>query len=133
MLGISGGERERLEMDGTRAGRFANRGEGGSGGDLTALVGGDLAAFGSATRDIFAFTRTFTFEEGVFSSGSADEGRTGEEHTLPLLRATPRRWLEDVLTLRSRVKEEEGALRGNARLASDSGDVELKPFVRGVS
>ena len=120
-------------MDGTRAGRFVNRGEGGSGGDLTALVGGDLAAFGSATRDIFAFTRTFTFEEGVFSSGSAGEGRTGEEHTLPLLRATPRSWLEDVLTLRSRVKEEEGALRGNARLASDSGDVELKPFVRGVS
>ena len=134
VLGIKGGESDRLEMDGTRAGRFAIRGEGGSGGDLAAFVGGDFAACGSATRDIFAFTR-ITFDVGVFSSGNGAVGCTGDEHVLALPRRTFNSWDEDVLTRRSRGKEAVvGVPVVSARSrASGNGDVELLPLGRGVS
>ena len=114
MLGISGGESVRLDMDGTRAGLLASRGEGGSGGDLAAFRGGDFAAFGSATLDTLALTRTpFTLSVGVFSSGSAVVGRAGEEQALALdlFRPSPRSCEEGVAAVYARSR---GPVDGDA-------------------
>ena len=125
-------------MDGTRAGLLASRGEGGSGGDLAAFRGGDFAAFGSATLDTLALTRTpFTLSVGVFSSGSAVVGRAGEEQALALdlFRPSPRSCEEDALTLRSRGKELEvgvAAVYARSRGPVD-GDAGFDPLGRAVS
>ena len=61
LLGMMGGVRHRLEMDGTRAGRFASSGDAGR-------LGG-LCTPGLATLEILALTRTLTLERfgvGVF-------------------------------------------------------------------
>ena len=97
-LGISGGERFRFEMDGTRAGRVPSRGEEGSDGGLWTP--------GSATLDIFALTRTLMLgdeEAGMFSSGCEDDvkaERAGEARPLGSPCAQERSWDEDTLTLR---------------------------------
>ena len=106
LLGIMGGDSERLEIDGTRAGRFAMSGDAGS--------DGGLCTPGSATFDTLAFTRTLTLAvetagsgSGVFSSWVADSAsveRAGDDAALISVFDEDNK-LEDALPLRWRGKE----------------------------
>ena len=122
-------------MDGTRAGRVAICGEGGSDGGLC------TPCPCVATFDTFALTRTARTDGddvGVFSSGcdgNANTERAGEDSQLiSVCAGEERRTDDDVLPLRGRVNEDGAgvaAVKGRCR-DSGNGDVELFPFVRAV-
>lgn len=119
-------------MDGTRAGRFARRGDDGRAGGLCTPA--------SATLDTFALTRTLTFDGvglGRFSSGCRESGeRRGEDPTPISVCGGETRRLEDALPRRCRTNDAacDGVPAVSARCRdSGNGDVELFPFVRAVS
>ena len=133
LLGISGGDKLRLEMDGTRAGRLTWR-------PVDGWVGG-LSTPGSADLDIFAFTRTFTADLGaadtdddVSSVCMESAERAGDEAVLISAFGDDESICDDVLPLRDRTND--GGSAGAAVSArcrySGSGDVEFAPFVLAV-
>lgn len=126
-LGIIGGDSERFDIDGTRAGRFASNGDAGNDGGLSAPC--------PATLDIFALTRTLTLGEiGVFSSGFVRAERAGEDAALSVCDGVEST-LEDALPRRCRGNDGAGGVPAVSARCRDSGsgEVELLPLVRAVS
>ena len=119
-------------MDGTRAGRFIRRGDGGR--------DGGLCTPDSATLETFALTRTLTFGGvglGMFSSGCRESGeRPGEDPTLISVCAGETMRFDDTLPRRCRTNDAacDGVPAVSARCRdSGNGEVELFPLVRAVS